>query len=119
MSPLQIFGFQVCQKSFYFSGMIDVLIVGKGWTGDYVVKECISNNITYAATTTQGNDGTIEFKFDPSSTDNTPFKRLPDAKTILLTFPLLGAAPVNRFTELYEQVSEKPVKRCVSTVLIP
>ena len=79
-----------------------LLVLGMGWTGQYVVKACKRQNIVVAATTTTGRDGTIPFKFDPTSDDPSPFRALPTAqKAVLITFPLLGKAAATRLVDLY------------------
>ncbi|KAJ3412088.1 hypothetical protein HDV05_001312 [Chytridiales sp. JEL 0842] len=85
------------------------LLIGKGWAGQYVADECVQEGIEHVATTTKGGDGTIPFKFDPTSSDKTPFKVLPDAETILITFPLLGAEAVNTFTNFYLETRSVPI----------
>ncbi|KAI5268967.1 hypothetical protein E4T47_07424 [Aureobasidium subglaciale] len=67
---------------------MDVLILGAGWTSTFLIPLLKARNLTYAATTTTGRDGTIKFKFDPSETDPSYFKTLPAARNVLITFPL-------------------------------
>eukprot|EP00842_Homolaphlyctis_polyrhiza_P005128 jgi/Hompol1/5616/HPOL_002010-RA len=80
-----------------------LLILGQGFVGAYVRDLCAKQNIDAAATTTSGRDGTIPFKFDPLSTDPTPFMALPNAHTILITFPLTTAEPALILSSLYKQ----------------
>ncbi|KAJ3332034.1 hypothetical protein HDU76_001492 [Blyttiomyces sp. JEL0837] len=75
---------------------VELLILGK-------VAECLRRNISHAATTTSGRDGTIPFKFDPASTDPEAYKVLPCASTIVITFPLMGPQPSENLTSLYQQ----------------
>ena len=51
--------------------------------------------------TLKGRDGTIPFTFDPQSNDIEPYKALPRARTVLITFPLKGVGQSKRLLELY------------------
>ncbi|KAI8837086.1 hypothetical protein BC829DRAFT_405266 [Chytridium lagenaria] len=82
---------------------IDLLIAGLGWTGEYVLRECESQSIKVAYTTTSGRDNSIAFRFDPESDDPEPFRTLPSTSTLLITFPLLGALAAKRFITLYKE----------------
>lgn len=61
-------------------------------------------DISHAETTTTGRDGTIQFKFDADSDDLEPYKVLPAAKTILITFPLKGPGQSKNLTGRYRKV---------------
>lgn len=78
-------------------GDVDLLILGAGWTSAFLIPLLKKADISYAATTTTGRDGTYKFKFeyDDSSEvsledDPEQYAALPNAKTILITFPLKG-----------------------------
>lgn len=64
---------------------------------------CKDRSIDFAFTTTTGRDESIPFKFDPDSSDATPFKALPIAKTVLITFPLTGKGPSKKLIDFYHQ----------------
>ncbi|RKO91058.1 hypothetical protein BDK51DRAFT_27101 [Blyttiomyces helicus] len=83
------------------SQKVTLLVVGLGWTGEYVVRHLTSIGVSHAATTTTGRNGTVPFRFDPSSTDPTPYKALPSASTVLITFPLLTKSAPETFRSLY------------------
>lgn len=80
---------------------VDILILGAGWTSTFLLPLLKAEKVSHAATTTSGRDGTIPFKFDPSSSDADPYKALPAATTVLITFPLTGHGQSKRLTELY------------------
>lgn len=80
---------------------VQLLILGAGWTSQYLIPELEREELEFAATTTNGRDGTIPFKFDPESEDLTTFRRLPDAKTVLITFPLRGRGQSELLTTNY------------------
>jgi hypothetical protein len=80
---------------------LDILILGAGWTSTFLIPLLKARNLTYAATSTTGRDGTIEFKFDPEQTDPTYFKALPAARNILITFPLTGKGQSQRLVWNY------------------
>jgi hypothetical protein len=78
-------------------GKVDILILGAGWTSTFLIPLLKKEGITYAATTTTGRDGTYKFKFEDNGNNEIgnedsleQYKALPDAKTILVTFPLRG-----------------------------
>lgn len=73
---------------------VDLLILGAGWTSQFLIPLLQKKSITYAATTTTGHPSythpTIPFVYDPTSPSLTPYTLLPPATTILITFPLKG-----------------------------
>jgi hypothetical protein len=83
---------------------VDFLILGAGWTSQFLIPLLKKEAISLGATTTTGRDGTIPFKFDPGSDDTTPYKQLPSAKTVLVTFPLKGTGQSKLITSLYRSV---------------
>jgi hypothetical protein len=83
---------------------VELLILGAGWTSTFLIPQLKREGITYAATTTTGHDNTIPFKFDPDSGDAEPYKRLPAAKTVLITFPLKGPGQSNNIVGLYRNI---------------
>ncbi|KAH7068143.1 hypothetical protein BKA63DRAFT_521211 [Paraphoma chrysanthemicola] len=86
------------------SSSVDILILGAGWTSTFLIPLLNQLNTTYAATTTTGRDATIPFKFDPESGDASPYKRLPAAKTVLITFPLKGHGQSKTLVGLYRSI---------------
>ncbi|RYP30212.1 hypothetical protein DL767_006359 [Monosporascus sp. MG133] len=80
---------------------VDLLILGAGWTSTFLIPLLQKEGVTYAATTTNGRNGTIPFIFDPDSRDQEPYSRLPRATTVLITFPLKGKGQSNLLTSLY------------------
>ncbi|KAH8159358.1 hypothetical protein CIB48_g8894 [Xylaria polymorpha] len=80
---------------------VSLLILGAGWTSTFLIPLLKSKGVKYAATTTDGRDGTIQFRFDPQSSDTTAFAALPAAKTVLITFPLKGAGQASRLVRGY------------------
>ncbi|KAF2185871.1 hypothetical protein K469DRAFT_707552 [Zopfia rhizophila CBS 207.26] len=82
---------------------VDLLILGAGWTSTFLIPQLKASPITHAETTTTGRDGTIPFKFDPDSSDVEPYKHLPPARTVLITFPLTGHGQSKLLTSLYRR----------------
>jgi len=85
---------------------VDLLILGAGWTSTFLIPLLQSQNITYAATSTSGRDGTIPFTFDPDASsdndgDDAQYSSLPNAHTILITFPLRGDQAPRTLVEKY------------------
>ncbi|KAI1437598.1 hypothetical protein GGR50DRAFT_48752 [Xylaria sp. CBS 124048] len=83
------------------SSDVSLLILGAGWTSTFLIPLLQREGVKYAATTTNGRNGTIPFKFDPDSDDDSPFAILPSAKTILITFPLKGHGQSSLLARLY------------------
>ncbi|MCJ1243817.1 hypothetical protein MMC30_001014 [Trapelia coarctata] len=83
---------------------VDILVLGAGWTSTFLLPLLQRSSITYAATTTNGRDSTIPFNFDPSSSNPEQYARLPNARTILVTFPLKGPHQSTHLTSLYRQI---------------
>jgi hypothetical protein len=81
---------------------VDILILGAGWLSTFLIPLCKERSITYVATTRSGRDSTIGFNFDPDSNDVEPYKFLPDASTVLITFPIEKAGASTRLIELYQ-----------------
>ncbi|KAI1811451.1 hypothetical protein GGS20DRAFT_107822 [Poronia punctata] len=82
-------------------GHVSLLILGAGWTSTFLIPLLEREAIEFAATTTDGRDGTIPFKYDPGSEDTSQFEKLPSAKTILITFPLKGEGQAKQLVNLY------------------
>ena len=76
--------------------MCDILIIGKGFIGTYVELECIGSGVRSLATTTTGRDGTIAFAYSDNLT-NKDYQKLPEAATILITFPLPSLQSPQKF----------------------
>ena len=83
---------------------VDFLILGAGWTSQFLIPQLQSSSITFAATTTTGHDGTIPFKYDPESPSTAPYSNLPSAKTVLVTFPLKGQGQSQQIISRYRKV---------------
>ena len=80
---------------------VEILILGAGWTSNFLIPALKDESITFAATTTTGHDNTIPFRYDPDKPDRKQFEILPSAKTILITFPLKGEGQSRQITSLY------------------
>lgn len=81
---------------------IELLILGAGWTSNFLIPLLDAEKVSHAETTTTGRAGTIPFKFDPESNDVEPYMGLPPARTILITFPLRGHGQSKQLTSLYQ-----------------
>ncbi|KAJ7157635.1 hypothetical protein C8R43DRAFT_997201 [Mycena crocata] len=80
---------------------VDILILGAGWTSSFLIPLSEASGLTYGATTRSGSVSTIQFEFQPSSDDPEPYRRLPDAKTVLITFPITVSGASERLVKLY------------------
>nr|GAT58407.1 predicted protein [Mycena chlorophos] len=80
---------------------VDILILGAGWSSTFLISLCQQSGITFAATTRSGAPNTIKFEFQPNSDDQTPYHGLPDAKTVLITFPITISGAPQRLVKAY------------------
>jgi hypothetical protein len=85
------------------SSSVDILILGAGWTSAFLIPLLKEQKVEYAATTRSGHDNTLTFTFDPQSNDAQPFRVLPNAHTVLITFPIYGAGGSARLLKLYQE----------------
>ncbi|KAL3420191.1 hypothetical protein PVAG01_08690 [Phlyctema vagabunda] len=78
-----------------------VLILGAGWTSTFLIPLLREEGISYSATSTSGREDTLKFIFDPESDDAAPYKKLPAAETVLITFPLKGKGQSSYLHRMY------------------
>ncbi|KAI9725175.1 MAG: hypothetical protein M1828_003356 [Chrysothrix sp. TS-e1954] len=83
---------------------VDLLILGAGWTSTFLIPLLTKLQIPHAATTRKGDGNSIPFVFDPSSDDGAPYRRLPSATTVLITFPLVGKGQSRHLVDQYRAV---------------
>jgi hypothetical protein len=87
----------------------EVLILGAGWTSTFLIPLLRDEKVEYAATSTTGRSGTIKFVFDPDAAESSAFRVLPEATTVLITFPLRSAGPSQKLVDFYHQThTSKP-----------
>jgi hypothetical protein len=79
------------------------LILGAGWTSTFLIPLLQEEKVDYAATSTTGRPGTIKFIFEPDAVSPSEFKVLPEATTILITFPLRGVGQSKTLIDLYHE----------------
>ena len=89
---------------------VDILILGAGWTSDFLIPLLKSKDISFGATTRDGRDRcgvkTIKFQFDPGAADGEAFKVLPDAKTVLITFPIRTNGAPKKLVGFWKEVHQ-------------
>ena len=91
---------------------VTLLILGAGWTYQFLEPLLQKQpSFTYAATTSTGHDGTIAFNFDPESDDPEPFRQLPQAEYVLVTFPLKGKGPSKKLVGMYAKTHPQASNR--------
>lgn len=97
-----------------YYGSVDILILGAGWTSTFLIPLCVSRNVTYAATSRPKHHkpDTIPFDFDENSSDQdkTQFAQLPNASTVLITFPITVKGASERLVRLYEATRTTPAQ---------
>lgn len=103
---------------------VDILVLGAGWTSQFLVKLFEEEKVTYALTTTTGKiNKTCEGKYDESKIiqfafqpdpDSKPddydedfveeqYSRLPRAKTVIVTFKLEGKGQSEKLIRMYNK----------------
>ncbi|BGP19538.1 hypothetical protein JCM10213v2_007633 [Rhodosporidiobolus nylandii] len=83
---------------------VDLLVLGAGWTGSFLLPHLRAQHpdITFAATTRDGRDGTVKWAWDGEQEGPEQYKALPRAKTVLVVFPIKGQGGSKRLVEGYE-----------------
>ncbi len=94
---------------------VDLLVLGAGWTSTFLLLLCKELGIKFAATSRSGRDATIPFLSDPYSDDQSPYEVLPDAKTVLITFPIQKSGASQRLVKCYTS-SRKNKVSCVGFI---
>lgn len=83
------------------SSALPMLILGLGWTGQFLAELLASSQIGYAATTRDGRNNTIQWSL-PSVCDSIDTSMLPLAKTVLVTFPVMRPECMSSLINAYE-----------------
>ncbi|ORY95484.1 hypothetical protein BCR43DRAFT_493071 [Syncephalastrum racemosum] len=84
---------------------ISLLVLGLGWTGQFITQQCAAQKVAYAATTRDGRHGTLAWTL----TDEPDVSTLPPARTVLVTFPVLSGPAMEKLMTAYEaKHSTKP-----------
>ena len=98
--------YKTLRPSFLSMQSVDILILGAGWTSDFLIPLLHEKNIQFSATTRDGSprsgQNTISFTFDPDSDDSTPFNALPDAVTVLITFPIYKSGASEKLVRFWQ-----------------
>lgn len=89
---------------------VDLLILGAGWTSTFLIPLCEERGISFAATSRSGRGVTIPFVFDPDSDDQKPYQALPDAQTVLITFPIQTSGASRRLVTSYQSTRKSDRK---------
>lgn len=82
---------------------VDLLLLGTGWTGSFLLPIAADAGLSTASTTRDGRDGTIPFAFNPESDDLDQFDHLPDAKTVVIIFPFYRGEHAVKLVRSYEK----------------
>lgn len=106
-SPLLLF--KAAATAFFpIHSMVSILILGFGWTGDFLAELLNANEhqVSYASTTRDGRHDTIAWDLgsDPSAVD---VSALPLAETVVVTFPVKDAQLMKALIDTYnKKISE-------------
>lgn len=79
----------------------DILCLGSGWTYSFLGPVAGSAGLNVSFTSRTPKTGGFVFNFDPESDDVEPFRALPDAKAIVIIFPLYSKEAVKRLVGGY------------------
>ncbi|KAK3689418.1 hypothetical protein B0T22DRAFT_171778 [Podospora appendiculata] len=95
---------------------LDILILGAGWTAEFLIPLLQSRNLSFAATTTTGRRvaggtvPTIPFRFGAPDTDPAEaIAPLPRARHILITFPLSTPGQTRLLVTTYTSTHQRTV----------
>lgn len=105
---------------------VDILALGSGWTWSFLGPAAGERGLRTAFTTRDGRDGSVPFLFDPQSDDTSPFEKLPDAKTVVVIFPLYSASAAKRLVHGYSSTrttqfsvdQEKPKESTIRFIVL-
>lgn len=87
------------------SSTLPILILGLGWTGQFLVDLLDTLHIPFAATTRDGRNGTIQWVLPQESSCSSmdiDVALFPAASTILVTFPIIHASCMKLLIDAYE-----------------
>ncbi|KAJ2514599.1 hypothetical protein H4217_005664 [Coemansia sp. RSA 1939] len=84
---------------------VSVLILGCGFVGKYLGDLLKSKGVSFAATTTDGREGTTKWRLpgpeEEATAGDIDFHALPEAQSIVITFPLQGRGIAKRLVDGY------------------
>ncbi|KAJ2364936.1 hypothetical protein H4S01_003517, partial [Coemansia sp. RSA 2610] len=80
---------------------VRVLVLGQGFVGEYLASLLRMHSVSYAATTTDGRNGTIAWRLPADASTPADFSLLPVASTVVITFPLPGCPAARRLLDGY------------------
>lgn len=85
------------------SAALPLLIVGLGWTGQFLAELMVSLQLNYAATTRDGRNNTIAWSLPSEDCQkNINVSSLPFAETVLVTFPVMQPECITAFMDAYQ-----------------
>ncbi|KAI8390845.1 uncharacterized protein BYT42DRAFT_554524 [Radiomyces spectabilis] len=83
---------------------LPMLILGLGWTGQFLVQLLTELHLNYAATTRDGRNDTIKWEMPLDSCSDVDASSLPAARTVLITFPVMNPECVRSLIREYEKL---------------
>lgn len=90
------------------STALPILILGLGWTGQFLTELLVSIQLNYAATTRDGRDGTIQWTLPSDNCAQLNVTSLPYADTVLVTFPVMQPECMTHLIDAYQQKHGQP-----------
>ena len=88
------------------AAVLPILILGLGWTGQFLTELMLSMQMDYAATTRDGRNDTIAWTL-PDNCASLNVSSLPFAQTVLVTFPVKQPQCLDALIDAYEAQHEQ------------
>ncbi|KAF7722606.1 hypothetical protein EC973_002919 [Apophysomyces ossiformis] len=82
--------------------VLSILILGLGWTGQFLTELLDATNVTHASTTRDGRQNTIAWTLPKDLDHSVDISILPRARTVVVTFPVLNADVMSSFITAYQ-----------------
>lgn len=100
--------------------LVEILILGAGWTSQFLVPLLDRERVTYALATPQGTinkycagkydeSKIVAFYLKPDNPDESEYENLPTATTVIVTFPIKEEGAAKKLVETYNRIHAGPV----------
>lgn len=83
------------------SAALPILILGLGWSGQFLAELLVSLHLNFAATTRDGRNNTIAWSL-PTDGHSINVTNLPFAQTVLVTFPVMQQECMTALMDAYQ-----------------
>jgi len=87
--------------------LLEILVLGAGWTGEFLIPLLQARKLAFEATTRDGHTivgaDTIAWEFNPDDKEQKDISKLPLAKNVVIVFPLKGVGQSKLLIETYSK----------------